>query len=101
MFLESKSSYQEKYNLFSTFRIVLFLIGLIALIYFSNKREILIVEVLIFVIPTVLGFFIKYHSKIKYKLNQAIFLAQVNQDEIDRLNLNLTSFDKGQDFQDP
>jgi hypothetical protein len=100
-FLDQQTALQGKYNFLSTVRILIFIIGLTALVYLSNERNFNTVLVLIFGLPILFGFFLNYHNRIKYQLNQVAFLANINQQEIERSNLNLSSFDTGSEFADP
>lgn len=100
-FDELKLTLQKKYNLISTFRILFFIVGIIAIVYFANEGNVLVFLFLLFILPVLFGFFINFHNKYKYKFNQAAFLSSINEKEILRLKLDLNAFDPGSEFIDP
>ncbi len=91
---------QKKNNRVSLVRTLFFLTGLILLVWLANERLYFYFFILLLLFPVLFGLMIKWHHKIKYKLDLNRLLGQINQEELDRLDLNLKNFPEGNEFQD-
>ena len=83
----------------STIRVVTFIIALILAIYFADvpSASAFGLVIIMFLISFII--LVKRHNRVKYKRDHATFLKQINEDEIIRLEGNLSTFDSGEDFE--
>ncbi|MEM6842584.1 MAG: DNA mismatch repair protein MutS [Bacteroidota bacterium] len=90
---------QKKYNQVSILRIIFFVVAIISLIYLANIRE--MYGFITALIVAVVGFIllIKRHQQVKQQYEQMERLTTINQEELERLNYNFSSFDEGTSYQ--
>lgn len=88
-------SLNKTYNLFSTIRIVLFLVALVLFIYFANARSGVGVAAVGISFPFIFGVLVNRHNLIGRKRELARNLEDINEDELKRINGDLKSFDSG------
>ena len=100
LYLKEASTLNKKFKVLSTFRVVLFLFSLSLIIYYANERNAW--AIFSIAIPSIILFFliVKIHNKTKYERSHAEFLAEINKNEIKRLNSELREFDAGSEFVD-
>ena len=101
-FKNNISKYQQEddrlsklFNQISTIRIITFVSFLILAIYIADipRATALAIVILLFLISFVA--LVKWHNKVKYARNHARFLKQINEEEIKRMEGDLSSFDDG------
>ncbi len=92
--------WQGKYKYIAFLRIVVFLIGSIASIYFANNRNASLTFFVLFVTCALFFFLVYRHNKIRHERDQAKFMAQINEMEIKRLEGDLSGLDNGSEFND-
>ena len=88
----------KKANLFSTVRVVVFLVFITAILYELNDRALQQSILLSLLLVIVLAFLIKSHNKIKTRLTMAENLANLSSLELNRLEGNYEKIDDGQEF---
>ncbi len=95
-FQQQAKLFQQKYNQISTVRLLAFLGAIVSGFYVGNVTGHWEWGVLAFVVG--IGIFIaliKRHNQITYQRNQYRFLAQINEEEIKRLDYELKEFADG------
>lgn len=99
-FQQQAQKLQQTYNSLSLFRIILFVVAIISIVYFANAR--LTNWFIASVVLSVVGFvlLVNRHQKIKRQLEHTQRLAAINQEETERQNYHLHSFDAGAQYQD-
>lgn len=97
-FLHQSENLSRRYNNLSIVRISMFVISVIALVYFANSRDFVAVGIIAVGFPVVFGLLLRKHQKIAFKKNLAKFLSTINGGEILRQEGNLNSFDSGDRF---
>jgi len=94
---EASSAYATR---FALIRLVYFF-GAIALAVFVFSKSILGVVLLSIVLLLGFGFMIRYHLQIQSKTNFLKALEQVNRNEVNIMERNMTGLDDGQNFLNP
>lgn len=104
-FVNNISKYQKEdkrlsklFNQISTIRIVTFISFLMLAIYVAdipNAKALAGVIIALLVSFIVL---VKWHNRVKYARNHARFLKQINEDEVKRIEGDLSTFDSGEEF---
>ena len=99
-FQQQAQELQQTYNRLSIFRIVFFVVAIISIVYFANARETdwFVGSIVLSVVGFVL--LVNRHQRIKQQLKHTQRLAAINQEETERLNYRLHSFDAGMQYQD-
>lgn len=107
VFSENQKRYQSEYDTFdrqyqfySLIRIALFLISVGLASYLFYSREMIMGGVVGTIGILIFGLVVNHHKKIAFNRKQRDLLVLSNQEEIQRLDLELASFDKGDDFID-
>jgi len=97
-FREKFVKLRKRNQVYSIVRILLFVLFVIATVYFANAREItwLIVSVVLFVVVFII--IIKKHNRLKFLLKHTDNLVLINELEIRRLQGDLTGLPTGVDF---
>lgn len=93
-------SWQGKYKYIAFLRVVVFLIGSVAAIYFANSRDASLIFLALFITGAIFLFLVSRHNKIRYEMDQARFMAEINEKEIKRLEGDLSGLDNGSEFID-
>ena len=79
-------------------RVAVFLIGILAFVYFVNDREMLIAITALFMATLVFVLLVKRHNKLKFARDQYKYLGDINREEIARLAGDLSGIDNGTEF---
>lgn len=97
-FLSQSKSLKSTSTNVAWLRVLVFVIGLVGIIWFANKgiSEAVIATTLALLIAYVT--LLKYHNKLKVKLKLFEALTQVNEDEILRAENNLKALKSGEEF---
>lgn len=94
--------YQTQYNQLATLRLLVFVLGIGGSIYlFSQGFGTGLSVAVIFIAFVAFLIIVKRHQKVIYQKNHAKFLAQINQEEINRFVHNFEGIDGGTQFQNP
>ncbi|MGL1887556.1 MAG: hypothetical protein OCD76_13655 [Reichenbachiella sp.] len=99
-FLLSSEGKKKATQLMSWSRVLVFVLLVIGFVYLVNARELQNAIILLLVAFPVFGQLIRRHNKLKFELKQLSALADINQEELDRVNGNFKSFDQGNTYQD-
>ena len=97
---EIAAKLKQQYTFWSGIRVTVFVVILVAIVYFANLRNMELVIMLGSIFPILFGLLIKYHHKIAFNRDHAENLKQINQHEMLRLQGNLKSFDSGSEYID-
>ncbi len=97
---EIASRLKQQYAFWSGIRVTVFLVLLVAIVYFANLRNMELVITFVLIFPVLFGLLIKYHNKIAFNRDHAENLKQINQQEILRLQGNLKSLGSGSEYTD-
>lgn len=97
-FGEKAAQFAQKNNQISLTRIMVFIMGIIGIVYFANAKlpEILTIFGIIFLFS--FSLIIKYHNKSKAEGSHLKHLEQINQAELERMQGNLRSFESGEKY---
>lgn len=95
---KESSYWSGRFNRWSAIRTIYFLLAVVALVYFANDRNYLAVSAVALSFPIIFGLIIRHHNRIRYKKNHAFFLGEINKGELLRLEGNLHSFYKGDEY---
>ncbi len=100
-FGKQAEAYSKKNNQISIIRIFVFIAGIVCIVYLANARmpEVLAFVTLFFLIG--FGLIVQYHNQSKAKGQHLKHLAQINQEELQRMEGNLRSFAGGEKYTDP
>ena len=79
-------------------RVVVFIMGILAFVYFVNDRELLIASTVLFIATLIFILLVKRHNKIKFTRDQYKYLSDINSEEMARLDGNLSQIDNGDEF---
>ena len=79
-------------------RVVVFIMGIMAFVYFVNDRELLIASTVLFIATLIFILLVKRHNKIKFTRDQYKYLSDINSEEMARLDGNLSQIDNGDEF---
>ncbi len=93
-------SLSRKYNRVATVRILVFVIFLIALVWLANAGIGTAVGIILVLFPVGFGLIVRYHNKVRFERDQQKFLAQINEEELVRLEGKLSQFDPGTPYLD-
>lgn len=85
-------------NRLSIARFTVFIIGVIAIIYFANARQSWLVFICLFITAIIFGWLIKRHNKTTFARNHNNFLSQINDAAIQRVRVNLKGLNTGEEF---
>ncbi len=96
---ESRQVEQQDHRL-SWLRILLFILSVIAFVYFANARQGSLVLLVLVVFVVAFPLLVRYHNKIRKQKNRLLNLTQVNRDELSRLSNQLSTFDSGESYKD-
>lgn len=88
----------KTYNWFSTLRVILFLLGLVAFVLLANSRNGVGLAVLVIIFPVLFGAIINKHNNLKARRNKKRKLAAINREEILRFNNDFKEFEEGLEF---
>lgn len=104
-FKEQNRSHSERYEQLNRsalkvayLRVVVFLLAIIGFVYFINSRELSLALAILFVFFLAFGLLVKRHNKLRFKRDQHDYLAQINNEELVRLENNFTSIADGVEF---
>ena len=88
----------RRFNQLSIVRTLAFLLALVGLVYFANARA--DHSFLVLLLVSVVGFplLIRYHNRLRAQKDHLLTLRIINEDESQRLNLQLSKFDTGEAF---
>ena len=87
-----------KANRLSIARIVVFVTGVIAIIYFANARQSWSAFICLLITAIIFGWLLKRYNKITFLRNHNNFLSQINDAAIQRVQVNLKGLDTGEEF---
>jgi hypothetical protein len=95
---EEDSRLSKLFNQISTIRIVAFIIFLILAVYVADipNAKLLGIVIILFLISFVI--LVKWHNRVKHARNHVRHLKKINEDEIKRLEGDLSSFEEGTEF---
>ena len=79
----------------ATLRVVLFVIALVAAIYYINQRSLDIALTIVLVFLLVFALLVRWHNRLQFKRQQYAYLQQINQEELQRLAHNFAAIDGG------
>ena len=82
----------------ASIRVGVFIIGLLAFVYFINERELSIALAALAISTIIFVLLVKRHNKLKFSRDQYKYLADINGEEIDRLAGELTKIENGAEF---
>lgn len=90
----------KKYNVIATLRVTVFLVFLIAFIFFANQKNPLFLGITAIVFPFVFGLVVRAHKKIAYNREQASLTKKINEKELRLTKGNLKLEDPGVEYLD-
>ena len=85
-------------NRISIFRISVFLLGLISIIYFANLKQFTPIVIIFLITLVVFVWLVKYYNRVSFQRNHANFLSQINESAIKKTQVDLKDFDPGDEF---
>ena len=97
-FGEQAALYSRKNNRISGLRIVVFIMGIIGIVYFANAKSPEALTAISFIFLISFGLIVKYHNKSKAKGNHLLHLEQINREELQRMEGDLRSFEGGEKY---
>ena len=90
----------RKANLYSWIRVLSFVFFMSSLVWLANEREIQSMLILILFFVPIFGVIVTVHNRAKFDLLQQKSLITINQNEIRRLEGDLSSGDNGSEYQE-
>ncbi len=93
-----KARLSAKSTLFSTVRVVVFLVFITTIIYELNERELQASILLTILLVIILGVLIKFHNKVKSQLLMATNLVSLSKLELEKLSGNYSTINGGDEF---
>jgi DNA mismatch repair ATPase MutS len=93
-----KRKLSKKSNFYSTFRVTVFLVFIVAIIFELNERELQAVLLLTILLGVILAFLIKSHNKVKARLTMASNLVKLSNIELERIIGSYEKIDNGLEF---
>ncbi len=100
-FLQEKESLQKKDKKISFYRIISFLLLFIAIIYAANLRDTLWVFMLVATLLIVFVILLIWHRKVRKALSISDALYQINEEELQKLSLQIAHFEDGASYITP
>jgi len=100
-YTQQAQALDKQYNLYSTVRVVLFLVAIIAFVYLANVRSGLGVALVAAGFPLVFGIVVNKHNRIARLRNKSKHLKAVNEAELLRLTGNIQSLEDGIEYLQP
>ena len=91
----------QRFNQFSTVRILTFLATLIGLVYLANARSDGGFWLLLVAFAVSFPLLIRYHNRLRARKDHLLALTTLNEHELKRLAFELADFDSGDNFQHP
>jgi DNA mismatch repair ATPase MutS len=82
----------------ATIRFFVFIMAMLAFVYYINYREMLIALIVLFTATIIFVLLVKKHNKLKFARNQHKFLSDINCEELARLKGDLSSIMNGEEF---
>ncbi len=98
--LASHAATQSKHKAISWYRVLAFVVTVILVIGLVNSENYSLATGMALTFIILFGILINFHNRIKRKRDYYLRLAQINQDEIRRLQHDFEGFDDGADFMD-
>ncbi len=89
-----------RHRRFSLFRLLLFLAALCLFFYLFSIKAVWPLTALVVLFPLLFGLLIKKHNRLAYDKRHALFLKQINEEELLRSQGRLSSFAMGDVYQD-
>lgn len=96
----SSKKLQRQATNYGTIRFLFFIISLVTIVYFINERNGIIAFAVIFIAPFIFGWLVSKHNKFKRLLKLSKNKISLLEDEIKRLQLDLSQLDGGEEFTD-
>ncbi|MBX2844001.1 MAG: hypothetical protein KTR26_19670 [Flammeovirgaceae bacterium] len=91
---------QSSFNLFSTIRIIFFILSLVLIVFFANEREAILVFITIAISGFAFALLIKKHNQIRFERDYYKNLVQINEEEVFRLEGKFSKIENdGAEFQ--
>lgn len=94
--------FQKQYNQLAMLRLLVFVLGIVGSIYLFSQgygtwlsTGVALISIIAFLI------IVKRHQKVVYQKNHSKFLAQINQQEVNRFHHHFEGIDGGTQFQNP
>jgi DNA mismatch repair ATPase MutS len=91
-FVQKVQLLQKQDNTFSFVRITFFIIALILIVWFANEREAALTATVLMIATPIFIFLVKKHQKIIAQKKHFIFLKEINEKEIKRLDGKFSEF---------
>ena len=82
----------------ATVRFLVFIMAMLAFVYYINYREMLIALIVLCTSTIVFVLLVKKHNKLKFARDQHKFLSDINSEEIARLEGDLSAIQNGEEF---
>ena len=95
---ELSQKFQSAVIRIASVRVTIFIIGILAFVYYVNERELAIALAVLFASIIVFALLVKKHNKLKFTRDQYRFLADINNEELARLQGDLSGIENGGDF---
>jgi len=97
-FVDNQKRYQKeyeainnRYQLFSLIRLAVFLLVVISVGFLFYFREMTLVGIAIIIGVTIFGILVNFHRKMAFQRRQREVLVAINEEEIQRLDVNLST----------
>lgn len=107
IFEKRKTEYEQSAQIFkkqdqqwSFYRIIFFVLLAVLVVYFANQREAIFLGITLVIGFFVFGLMIKKHQKIGFTYKNFKFLAQINSEELQRLEGKFSAFPDGKIFEE-
>lgn len=95
---EIEARYEKKYIVYSRLRVVIFVLGAVAAVFYANERNGTAVAICVAVFTLLFLLVVKRHNLIAYRRDISRILKEINEQESLRLMLKLDGFDGGEEF---
>ncbi len=97
-FLSQSQALNKSYNNLSIIRVTVFILAIVALVFFANDRNYLGATIILLVFPFAFAILLRKHQKIAFKKNIAQNLSHINESEGLKLEGSLNKLDGGERF---
>ena len=99
-FTEEFQALNSKHKSLSLLRVILFVALVCLVVYAANTRNPYLLSGTIIVFVVVFGIVIQIHNRIKFKHQNTLFAKKINEEEVLRLNGNLSGLYNGLKYED-
>ncbi len=97
---EAFTKLSKDHRIIATIRVILFLTAVILIIFFANMKMLSGIAAVVLLFPLPFGLLVKRHNKVAYDRDQAKYIKQINEQELQILKGDLGGLREGAEFID-